>query len=1266
MGNRPPRLSSRTVTLRGDGLPQILGQVALTVARVQGTEGLNSLFTYTVDAKTLDAQHRLSGPAANLDLAAMQGKELTLELELDGTGTGLAGHLGAGTREITGIVTRVEGPMAEGRHFVYRLTLRPWLFLATLTSDFKIFQQKTVVEILQNLLADYSFPVESRLDVARYPTREYQVQSGETDFAFFERLTQEWGISYGFEHSGGHHRLVLTDGNGAFHRFASPAYHTLTWRPSSDRADAEHLYDFHVQDRLVSGKWTSTDYDFGKPRADLSVATHDPRDTAHAEGEIYEYPGDHAQPATGNDPWREGDMLARIRMEAIRQHGSRVHGAGNVRAVVPGCTFTLQGFAQTAANREYVVFGTTLALEDVAEASGQGQQWRCEVEFQAQSTAEIFRPERTRPKPRVHGPQTATVVGPEKEQVWVDAFGRIKIQLHWDRIGRRDANSFCWVRVSQAWQGDEFGASHLPRIGQEVIVGFTHGDPDCPIITGRMPNRVNLPAWVLPSQHALSGFRSKELFGERHNTFVQDDTQGEIQTQLGSDHQASMLSLGYLVRIPDADGRRDKRGEGFELRTDGHGAIRGGSGLLLTAEIRPEAVSYHKDISETAQRLANGQALQQALGEAADHQRAQDGQQAGVADALKTQNDTLKGNGEQGEFAAPHLVLASPAGIAATAAEDIHLHSARHTALTTGQHLSVATGKSLMASATEKIALFARKAGLRFFAARGKIEIQAQSDDIEVIAQKVLRLISAQERIEITAAKEILVNGNGSYIRINTEGIEHGTPGTWKAHASSHGMPGPKSIGQAMPLLPQGEAKVAEHFVLAELGTGLTLPDQPYRITLDDGRVIAGVTNARGETELATAAVAQVARLEFLSASEPGKVLTVHEPMLTLAAQHAAVAAPNPERRSTQVGGKTAEKAGREPTSENKQPMLATCDPHNYGLRVCEIAIDPATGKPGESSRPLRKDVVYTVAKIYTAAIKPVLQGIDWAAMTWPLSIRQMDTFVSRVQPLVETALQSGAFGLPRGLAGATDEAGAMPAIKIITDEQLKALNLVATANAGFLRQSWQIAVTPKTIDALCSARDPASWDIAQKMLADVLYHEGRHCQQEFWMAALMQQFPQDYARVPHMQEFYGEFFHKNVFKLAAKQPIPKDALVLRGLHRMLVGHYYWMLAGLREGRLAYKARNPGVPLFGDAFYDAELQAARQFAYDLLQTVGAGGVSINVDTMVNHDTGYRAQLHEDDAFICGEAVQSYWDSRDDTPLLRNPGTCTREFSDAAG
>lgn len=879
MGNCPPSLSSRTVTLRATGLPDALAHAALTVARVQGIEGLNDLFNYAVDLKTPNAQLGL-GSAANLDLQALQGKELTLDIELDGGGIGLTGQVGAGTREITGLVTQLVGPIAQARHFVYRVTLRPWLFLATLTTDYRIFQQRTVVEILDELLADYPFPVDKRLDVARYPKREYQVQYGETDFEFLQRLTQEWGISWFFEHSDGHHRLVLTDGNGAFRRFAHSAYHTLTWLPSSDRTDEEHLHDFHVQDQLVSGRWASGDYDFVKPRADLTVASTDPRTTAHSDAETYVYPGDHAQPATGNDPWKDGDATARIRMEAIRQHGSRVHGAGNVRAVVPGCTFTLKGFAQSAANREYLVHGTVLTLEDVAEASGQGQVWRCEVAFQGQSTAEIFRPDCSQSKPRTHGPQTATVVGPDNQEVWVDEFGRIKIQFHWDRIGQHNANSSCWVRVAQAWQGDRFGATHLPRIGQEVIVDFTHGDPDCPIVVGRLSNRVNMSQWNLPDQHALSGFRSKELFGERHNTFLQDDTQGQIQTQIGSDHEGTMLSMGYIVRVPDHGGRREKRGEGFELRTDGWGALRGGSGLLLTAEVRPSAVSYHKDVSETARRLVGANKLHHELGDAANHLRAQEAEQLTVAEALATQNDTLQGQGEQGEFTSPHLVLAAPAGIAATAAQDIHLHSHRHTALTTGEHLSIATGKSLMASALERIVLFAHKAGLRLFAAKGKVEIQAQSDDIEIIAQKVLKLISAMDRVEITAAKEVLINGGGSYLRLNAAGIEHGTPGAWKVHAASHGMPGPKSVGQAIPVMPNGDYRQAEHFVLTEHHSGTRLANQCYRITLDSGRVIEGKTNADGETDLVTSNASELAQIEILRNTDPTSVIAVWRTMV--------------------------------------------------------------------------------------------------------------------------------------------------------------------------------------------------------------------------------------------------------------------------------------------------------------------------------------------------------------------------------------------------
>lgn len=852
-----PGMGSRTVTLKGDGLPELLGQSALTVVRVEGHENLSELFAYRVTLKTPDSLNGMFGPGANLDMPSLQGRELTIGIELDGIGTGVTARVGAGTREITGLVTQVEGPTSEGRSLAYTLTLRPWLFLASLASDYKIFQQKTVVEILDELLADYTFAVEKRLDVARYPKREYQVQYGETDYTFFKRLTEEWGITFFFEHSQGHHRLVLTDSNGAFRKPQSRAYHTVRWHDSVGRIDEEHIYEFATIDKLVSGAWVSNDYDFGKPRADLNVGTRAPRDTAHADGEVYQWPGDHAQPVTGSDPWKEGDMLSRIRMEELRQRGSRAAGKGNLRGLAAGNTFTLTHHPQNLANIEYLVYATRLKLEDVAEESGQNQRWQCVLAFEVQTTKEIFRPAREVQKPRTHGPQTATVVGPDNKQIWVDEYGRVKVQFHWDRVGQRNENSSCWVRQSSAWQGDQFGSSHLPRIGQEVIIDFLNGDPDCPIITGRVPNRVNMPQWVLPSQHALSGFRSKELFGERHNTFLQDDTQGQIQTQIGSDHQATLLSLGYITRVPDTEGRKEKRGEGFELRTDGWGVLRAAKGMLVTTEARPNAQAHHKDLGETVQRLTNGRDAQETLGDAADHQQAQAGEQLEVAKALKAQNDAVCGSGDQGELSEPHLVLASPAGIGMTTAETAHLHSGRHTAITTGEHLSIATGKSFLGSFTERAVLFVRRLGMRLFAAKGKIEIQAQSDDIEIIAQKVLKLISVSDLIEIGAKKEILINGGGSYIRINAGGIEHGTNGSWKAHAGSHGLPGPKTLAQSMPPMPQGlDGSYNQAFVATWAGTKIPASQVGYRLRDDAGKVVAeGITGGNGETALSQSQV---------------------------------------------------------------------------------------------------------------------------------------------------------------------------------------------------------------------------------------------------------------------------------------------------------------------------------------------------------------------------------------------------------------------------
>lgn len=860
MGNRLP-ISSHTVTVSGEGLPELLGQPLLVFSRLSGTEGINSLFEYELELTTPDDRNALYGPAGNLDMQGMQGKELTVSIALDGSGTGLAGGFGEGTREITGLVTHICGPFYEHPRIRYRLTLRPWLWLATLTSDIRVFQNKNVLEIVEEVLSHYTYPVERRLLDSQYPRREYQWQApGETDYQFVRRLLAEWGINFHWEHSGCHHRMVLTDGIGAFRNIPSPAYHTISWYPSADRVDEEHLYEFEMHDRLVTGAWAHGDYDFNQPRANLNLTAEDARDTSHSTFERYTWPGDYSQPATGNDVRHEGSMLARINLERLRQHGVRVCGKGNVRAMTPGHTFTLKRFVRDEGNREYLIFATRLLVEEVGEFAGSGQQWRCEVAFEAQPTSELFRPERVA-KPVIGGHHTARVTGPKNQEIWCDKWGRVKCQFAWDRHGHDDENSSCWIRVLNFSSGDRFGDAHLPRIGQEVIVIFLGGDPDNPIIVGPINNQANLPPWNLPNQHALSGYQSKELFGGGRNHTLYDDTQGQQQVQVASDYQNSLLALGHNVRVSNWQGRKDKRGEDFELRTDGKGAIRS-NGLLITTESRRKAEGHVLSMQETIRRLEQALAEARNVLDASVVALAQTDEQEDVALAIEEQNDAIRGTGEAlGELSQPMMVMASPTGIASTTAKTTHVHSGDHTALTTGRHLSMSAGQSIVGSAGRGISLCGHTDDVKLIARKGKVAVQAQGNEMEVVARDTLKVTSTEGRIEVTAAREIVFHVGGTYYRLTPNGIESGTSGAWVVHAGSRQLSGPKTASVSMPSFGKG---YEGFYKLHWDGSDHIAPYQRYRITRADGRVIEGVTNAEGETALKLAEFGETVKIEIL------------------------------------------------------------------------------------------------------------------------------------------------------------------------------------------------------------------------------------------------------------------------------------------------------------------------------------------------------------------------------------------------------------------
>jgi type VI secretion system secreted protein VgrG len=786
--------ASRTISVGSDAMPSLLGNPALEFKSLDGTEALGQLFEYTVRLQTPDSPALTEYVTANVPIKQLIGKEFGICIELDGKGFGIGSRTGAGTREINGLVTSARFVQHENRRGIYEIVLRPWLILAARTSDYKIFQNKTALEIIEEVLADYSFPTEKRV-THRYPQRVFQVQYGETDFEFITRLMQEFGFYYFFEHKDGAHKLVLVDDLGAHQKFKSEAYQTISYYPPGHKIDEEYCDSFCSIENLESGQWVTDDFDFAKPRARLQQIARMPRNTGNNAQEMYKWPGDFSDPDEGRD-------LARTRMEAVGAPGSRGQGSGNLRGVVTGCTFSLADYPQDIANLEYLVIASTLRLHESAHASGQ-ENYVCRTDFQLQPANKIFRSPQTQPKPSTTGPQTAIVTGPANQEIWTDEYGRVKVSFHWNRYCTKDENSSCWIRVSSPWAGTNFGGMHVPRIGQEVIVDFENGDPDRPIITGRVYNRLNMPPRQLPGQKNLSGFRSQELSadgrggGGRGNHLELDDHPGKIQVQLKSDHNSSSLSLGHIGRIDDTAGRKDDRGQGVELRTDGHGAIRAAKGLLVTTEARPNAQAHITDMGETIVRLTQARDLHEGMSEIAQQAKAHEaGDQDAVTKFVKEQNDAIKGratNRREGQFSEldePHLVLASPSGIHSTAGTATHIASMTHNALTSGGHTSISAGKSFLVSVKEAVRLFAYKA-IRLTAATAGIDIVALQDSIKLMAKLDIKLEA--NRISITAKEEILINGGSSYTRWNASGIVHGTNGVWLEHAATHSFAGPDS-----------------------------------------------------------------------------------------------------------------------------------------------------------------------------------------------------------------------------------------------------------------------------------------------------------------------------------------------------------------------------------------------------------------------------------------------------------------------------------------
>ncbi|WP_436129029.1 type VI secretion system Vgr family protein, partial [Acidovorax sp. LjRoot117] len=324
---------------------------------------------------------------------------------------------------------------------------------------------------------------------------------------------------YYFTHSAGSHTLVLADDIVGSHS-PLPGGHVIPFYPPGKAAVAEreHFHAWELTQEVQPGRHYNDDYDFKKPRADLSNMRQNPPGHEHDKYEIYEWPG-------GYTEFPDGETYARLRLQEHLAKQNRVLGRANKRNLAPGYTINLENYPREDQNRQYLVLSVHYHFEENPEVSsakaggatatkntqeaGSIQQFV----MRAQPTSSDYRPPRTTEKPRTRGPQTAVVVGPPGEEIWTDKYGRVKVQFHWDRIGAMDENSSCWVRVSTSWAGPQFGAVFIPRIGMEVIIDHLNGDPDYPILTGCVYNAVNMPPWSLPGNATQSGILTRSSKG---------------------------------------------------------------------------------------------------------------------------------------------------------------------------------------------------------------------------------------------------------------------------------------------------------------------------------------------------------------------------------------------------------------------------------------------------------------------------------------------------------------------------------------------------------------------------------------------------------------------------------------------------------------------------------------------------------------------------------------------------------------------------------
>lgn len=787
----------------------------IDVEGFSGSEAMSALYRYTINFTSTDK---------NIDARQMLSKPATLIM-------GAGNLLSLTDRKVVhGVVTRFERTGGSADEAQYCIVLEP--FLALLGNQFRthrFFVNKSVPEVVTEVLTEHGlkdWEYEFTLK-ADYPKREQINQYQENDLAFIERLLAEVGIFYFFTLQPDTQTEVV---HFADKQSAWTFGKTLPLNSPSGTNDnaADSVWDVYVWHNVVERSVTASDYNH---REAQNVLMSVPADMTRGDGEgntdgdVYHYRPHHLERGDKITPEAEtGNFWARLEHERFLSNQTTITGSSTDHTLAPAQVLTITEMAIPPTLPRETENGVVI----IRTGYYASRKNALKVAWSAMPYYEnrCWRPA-AKKRPVVSGTLTARVTSAKDSDIyaWQDASGMYRVKFDADRDDKRQGMESMPVRFAKPYGGDKYGF-HFPLIqGTEVAIAFHEGDPDRPYIAHALHDSRHVDH-VTEANSTRNVIRTAGL-----NKLRMEDKRGEEHIKLSTEYGGkTQLNLGHNV---DAD--RVLRGEGAELRTDKWVAVRGGAGVFITADKQPFAGDKMLSMKEAVAQLENALSIARSLSDAAESA------QAYPADiqSQKMLTDALT------ELVQPGMVLNAPQGVSISSPEGVRVSSgSASVGIVAQNNADISAMKRFTVAAGEAISMLARQAGMKLFAAKGKVEIQAQDDALDAIARKDITVTSAEGKIEITAATELVVNCGGAYIKLSGGNIELGCPGNILLKCANVQKMGAASLNTPAPEFPKGYGGV---YSLTD-EEGKIIPQTEYKVTTADGQVFHGISDDNGKT----------------------------------------------------------------------------------------------------------------------------------------------------------------------------------------------------------------------------------------------------------------------------------------------------------------------------------------------------------------------------------------------------------------------------------